>query len=194
MSSGGIDGASEWFQLEPHLLRNIMRVISTTLWEPPESPLIGSRLKLAAALNHLKSYIAMPTSTALDPQAVRTQNGVTLVSSEHEGLSRKRLPAGTYGFTGAPGEADGGLYSKHIYLTFEVHKLKDSSIQLLGYVTPQEAEMVQTGLQTVDLNFYPVPYKAADTLLPLPWSRIRRAQPVSRIDGNFVPVTIAPLP
>jgi hypothetical protein len=135
----------------------------------------------------------MPQSTALDPQTLRTQHGVTLVAAAQEGHSRKRLAAGTYGFTGAPGEPDGGLYSKQIFLTFEVHKLKDSSIHLLGYVTPQEAEMVNTGLQTVDLNFYPNPHQAADTLIVLPWSRVRRALPVSRIDGNFMPTTIAPL-
>ncbi|MCX6593830.1 MAG: hypothetical protein NTZ56_20130 [Acidobacteria bacterium] len=136
----------------------------------------------------------MSQTTALDPQAIRTKNGLSPVPAASEGLSRNRVPNGTFGFTSAPGEPDGGLYSKQIFQSFEIHKLADGSIQILGYVTAQEAEMFHGGLQTLDVHMYPAVREAADTLISLPWARIRRSLPVSRIDGNYLPVTIAPLP
>lgn len=136
----------------------------------------------------------MSQTTALDPQALRTQHGVTLVPAAHEGLSRARVPTGSYGFTSAPGEPDGGLYTKQIFQSFEIHKLGDGSIHILGYVTAAEAEIFAKGMQTLDVHMYPSVRGASDTLISLPWSRIRRSLPVSRIDGNYLPVTIAPLP
>lgn len=130
--------------------------------------------------------------TASDRETLRVRHEVKPLSAEDEGYSRGRLPNGVYGFSDSPAEKDGGFFSKGGYSVFEIHKLTDGSISILGFVTPQEAEMLNAGAQTVEFSLYPSANDKSTQLIAIPASRIVKAKPVSYIEVTHLPLIVGP--
>jgi hypothetical protein len=130
--------------------------------------------------------------TATDHETMRVRHEVTPMKPEDEGYSRGRLPNGVFGFTDSPAEKDGGFFSKGGYSVFEVHKLHDGSVSILGYVTPQEAELLNAGVQNVEFSLYPSPNENSGQLIAIPSGRIVKAKPVSYIDVTHLPLIVGP--
>ncbi len=131
-------------------------------------------------------------ATATTRESLRQTNAVGLISTEQEGYSRRRVPNGVYGFTDAPGTPDAGLFRKQGLLNYEVHKLPSGATHWLVYVTAEQAAVLARNEGTHDFFLYPEAYGEARQLISLAESRILRSKPVSRIDGNYWPVTIGP--
>ena len=115
-----------------------------------------------------------------------------IVTSKEEGTDAQHLPAGVYGFTGAPASAEIPLFIKPYFECFEIHKLGDGQIAWVGYVTAEELGRYQEGSVQVTLNLYPDPHENSTLLLRVPDSRVERRRSPTRDKGNSMRMEIAP--
>ncbi len=131
---------------------------------------------------------------ALSPEreALRIRHGVRAVTSQEEGHDVKSLPAGVYGFTGAPAAPELPLFTQPIVRSTEVHKTANGEIYLIGYVRPAEAQTIENGSEPVRVDLFPDPREESATLVAVPMSRIDQRHPPSRSGGNSMAVEIAP--
>ena len=133
----------------------------------------------------------------LDPQvqaqieAIRACNRVANVAGELEGSPLASLPDHVYGFTYSPLNESTPLFATRSIQSFEVHRLAERTVRLLGFVKPAEAAALAKGDEDLDVQLYPEPHGDAASLVQVPLERILKARPVSRIDGNFMPLHLA---
>jgi hypothetical protein len=141
---------------------------------------------------HSKATEASPKQTAaahspeaaIDPRiaSLRAAHRVTLVSDQDEGYSVGQLSHGVYGFTYTPQEA-APLFGKKMFHNFEVHKLHDGSVHLVGFVTEQAATQLETG-GAIEVSLYPDPYEQAVNAVSVPLARVMKTHGPSRDLGN----------
>jgi hypothetical protein len=125
-------------------------------------------------------------------EALRDRHGVRAVTSAEEGHDVQSLPAGVYGFTGAPAAPQLPLFAHPIVRSTEVHKTANGEIYLVGYVQPPEKQTIESGAEPVHVNLFPEPHGESEALVALPMSRIDRRHPPTRDGGNSMAVEIAP--
>ncbi len=126
------------------------------------------------------------TSSSTDREKLRAERKLRLIASSEEGTSIDMTPEGVYGFTYSPGTEGVPLYLKHTFQSFEVHKLFNGSLHLLGYMTAAEAAAFASGKDAAELKLYPEPYEDAQTFVSLPQERVLKAKPASRELGNWM--------
>jgi hypothetical protein len=131
-------------------------------------------------------------SQSPEREALRNKHGVRIVTDQEEGQDVRWLPAGVYGFTGAPGAKELPLFAHPIVRSTEVHKTASGDVYLVGYVQTAEAQAIESGAEPVTVHLYPDPLEASSTLVAVPLSRVDHRQPPSRSEGNFMAVEIAP--
>ena len=73
--------------------------------------------------------------TAETREAIRAAHQVRLIERADEGKAAHKLPNGVFGFTFAP-LTETPLFAKHSHQSFEVHKLPNGELRLVGYVSP----------------------------------------------------------
>lgn len=127
-----------------------------------------------------------------DREALRTRHGVRALSNEEEGHDIKQLPAGVYGFTGAPAAPEQPVFIHPIARCTEVHKTADGEIYLIGYVEPADAKSIESGLEPLHVSLFPEPHDKATALIALALSRIDQRHPPTRDAANLMAVEIAP--
>ncbi len=123
----------------------------------------------------------------------RLRHSVTPVSDELEGVPLGSLPDNVFGFTSSPLSESTPLFARRIFQSFEVHKLDAGSVVLIGFVTPQEAAAFNAGKESVDARLYPEPRDQASAFIEVPLDRVGRTRPMSRSDGNYLPVQLDPV-
>ena len=145
------------------------------------------------AEEHLPS-MSKATHNSLLPerQALREGSGLRIVTSKEEGTDVQHLPAGVYGFTGAPAASEIPLFIKPYFECFEIHKLADGPVAWVGYVTGDELANYERGGAPVTLDLYPDPYDKSTFLLRVPDGRVERRKPPTRDKGNSMRIQIAP--
>jgi hypothetical protein len=119
---------------------------------------------------------------------LRALHQVQLIDESQEGTSVTQLPGGVYGFTYSPLNS-APLFRDKKAQSFEIHKLPDDRVHLVGFVTTEAAQASVTDEQ-VDLRVYPDPWEDAFTIFSIPASRILRSRGPSRSDGNPVMLDI----
>jgi hypothetical protein len=134
----------------------------------------------------------VPPRTELEIEAIRTRNHLQRVTPELEGLSLAQMPDGIYGYSFSSASAESPLFSTRQFQSFEWHKLQDGTIQVLGFAKPEEAAAVNADREPVDFNLYPDPHGPSNQLVCVPLSRIRRAKPPSRSEGNYLALNVDP--
>ena len=72
-------------------------------------------------------------------EQLRATNQVVPVSKEDEGRGWAKISNGVYGFSYTPASSDGGLFNKQPRQSYEMHKLTDGSLLILGYTTAEFA-------------------------------------------------------
>jgi hypothetical protein len=117
-------------------------------------------------------------------EMLRRQHGVEQVKGAAEGDTLKYAQGGIYGFTYAPQTLDCGLFGKHPYLSFEMHKLADNSIKLLVAVTPEMKQKIETATEMVAIEIFPDAYRTAQELICLPYESLRHLKAPSREEGE----------
>ena len=147
---------------------------------------------------HASSSEKSPDQNAADSPAsdidariarLRAVHRVTLISQSQEGNSVEQLAGGVYGFTYAPQEA-APLFGKKMYHNFEIHKLQDGSVHLVGFVTEAEAGQLETG-SAVAVNLYPDPYQQAVNAVSVPVARVTKTHGPARDLGNALRLQLA---
>jgi len=138
--------------------------------------------------------MSQDTHSAHTPEreALRDRHGVRAVTSAEEGQDVQSLPAGVYGFTGAPAAPQVPLFTNPIVRSTEVHKTANGEIYLIGHVQPSEKQAIESGSEPVQADLFPEPVDPSAALIAIPLSRIDRRHPPTRGGGNAMAVEIAP--
>jgi len=129
---------------------------------------------------------AVIAKVAKERETLRLRHGVQVVQGVDEGDILKYARGGIYGFTYAPQTLDCGLFTKHPYLSFEMHKLADNSIKLLVAVSPEMKQKIETADGLVEIEIYPDAYRNASELIALPYEAVRHLKAPNRDEGNKI--------
>jgi len=122
-------------------------------------------------------------------KALRDQHTVRLVNPEEEGSGLHRLPNGVYGFTFAPGFNEAPLFREPRFHSFEVHKLPDGTVVLIGFVSPEAAAHLQA-YEPAKIRLLPDSTDQAQTPVALPLWRIRRHREHSAREGEGLEIEL----
>jgi hypothetical protein len=138
--------------------------------------------------------VAIPTPTpapannkvfgvfAKNVEELRKSNNVTLMKEVESGRMLSEIPAGSFGFADDI-EIRRSLRDSRIEKLalaphapddrFELHKLLDGQIQLVGYVGPETLEHVRSGLsQGEAITFFSDPWTGAANIVAVPLARL----------------------
>lgn len=126
-------------------------------------------------------------NTELD--RLRAEHQVMLIDSNDEGTSFEQLPVGVYGFSYAP-QQEAPLFGKKMFQNFEVHKLPDGRMHVIGYVKEADFQTVEAGRAGL-IQLYPDPYEQATRLVSVAMSRVARAKGPTRDHGNAMPLDLS---
>ena len=132
----------------------------------------------------------MAETTVNELEQLRAAHRVRLVNESEEGFAADRQPNGVYGFTFAPAESAIPLFLKKAWHSFEVHKLEDGEILLVGFVTAREADLVRKGLQG-EITLFPDPWEDSVELVSVPLAHaLPSKKGPSREGGNGVKIAL----
>ncbi|MCS7024553.1 MAG: hypothetical protein NZV14_07110 [Bryobacteraceae bacterium] len=139
----------------------------------------------------VNEFASVSNGASAELEKLRRERNLRLVQGEEEGEGIDFLPPGVYGFSYAPHTEGMPLFSKQPYQCFEVHKLHDESIHYVGYMTEEDLQAFLHADDAVDVSLYPAPHERAQKLVSVPKSRVLKGRPVSRENGNFLPLTLS---
>jgi hypothetical protein len=132
--------------------------------------------------------------TTADQEALRIAHQVRLVSSEEEGTGVNALPGGVYGFTYSPGLASAPLFATRRYRSYETHKLPSGAVFVIGFAKLDVARTLSTADSEMTLQIHPQAEAEFDTLVTIPYSRIRHHRQHAAPNQDGFTVTVAPEP
>ncbi len=124
--------------------------------------------------------------------ALREEHGVRPLTEAEEGTGIDQLPEGVYGFTCAVGQWDAPLFRRKIFLSYEMHKLRDGSPVLIGYVSPEDAERMKHRESAVTIHLFPDRQEGATELVSIPLERVRRHRQHSERTGRGLELELEP--
>jgi hypothetical protein len=130
------------------------------------------------------------TATA-DQELLRTVHQVRLVSSEEEGTGVSGLPGGVYGFTYSPGLPNAPLFAVRRYRSYETHKLPGGDVFVIGFATSEVARTLSTASEEMTVQIHPQPEAGFDTLVTIPYSRMRHHRQYAAPNQDGFTVTVA---
>lgn len=127
-----------------------------------------------------------------DPErdALRAKHQVRLTTLEEEGYDLPRLPDGIYGFTTTLGRRDAPLFRRPITQSYEVHKLLDGTVMLVGYVSAEDAHKLATSKEVVNIRLFPDRQDNASELVNLPEHRVVHYKEHSQRSGEGLQLDI----
>jgi hypothetical protein len=127
----------------------------------------------------------------VEMEALRARNKVRRVEDNEEGTGVDRLPRGVYGFSFSPHQ-EIPLFRRKMFRSFEVHKLADGTVHLVGFVTEKEYMRLAPSNGQVEVMLYPDPYEESMKVASVALDRVARATGPSRDYGNFLKLEIGP--
>ena len=133
------------------------------------------------------------TKATVDQEALRDVHQVRLVTDAEEGTGANALPAGTYGFTYSPGLPNAPLFVVRRYRTFEIHKLASGDVFVIGFVTREVSGQMMSSTADVLVHMQPEPDESSDTLVAVPYSRIRHHRQYAAPNQHGFAVTLKPV-
>jgi hypothetical protein len=134
---------------------------------------------------------ALPAGEA-ELAALRSRHGLRPLRDEEEGLGLEQVPPGVYGFTYSPATEATPLFKERRFKNYEVHKLADGSVFLLGFVQPHERAALEARREPVTLRLKPDPAGESTHLVALPLAGIGRVREHSQRSGEGLELTIEP--
>jgi hypothetical protein len=138
------------------------------------------------------SRVTYTDQTATQAQdALRGTNKVRLVTEAEEGTGVNALPAGVYGFTYSPGLASAPLFAVRRYRTFEIHKTAGDTL-VIAFATADDAGQLQSALEEITIRLQPQPEDGRETLVQVPYSRIRQHRQYAAPNQHGFTVTVVP--
>lgn len=132
------------------------------------------------------------TQATAAQEALRTEHQVRVVAVAEEGTGLNALPGGVYGYTYSPGLPNAPLFAVRRYRSYETHKLASGEAFILGFVTAELAHQLASAQADMSLQLRPDPDQESDTLVPIPYSRIRQHRQHASPNQQGFSVTVAP--
>jgi hypothetical protein len=132
------------------------------------------------------------TKATADQELLRTVHQVRIVSSDEEGTSVSGLPGGVYGFTYSPGLPGAPLFAIRRYRSYETHKLPSGDVFVIGFAKPGVARDLSTATGEMTLQIHPMPEDEYESLVTIPYSRIRHHRQYAAPNQEGFTVTVAP--
>lgn len=130
------------------------------------------------------------TKATADQETLRTVHDVRLVADAEEGTGVNALPAGVYGFTYSPGLPNAPLFAARRYRSFEIHKLASGDVFIIGFVTREASAQMTSAEKDVTIQLQAEPEGSADTLVAVPYSRIRQHRQYAAPNQHGFAVTL----
>ena len=127
-----------------------------------------------------------------DQELLREAHQVRVVSSEEEGNGVDALPGGLYGFTYSPGLSNAPLFAIRRYRSYETHKLPSGDVFIVGFAKSDVARELSTASQEMTLQIHPQPEGEYQTLMTIPYSRIRHHRQYAAPNQDGFTVTVQP--
>ena len=131
-------------------------------------------------------------SATADQELLRVAHQVRLVSEPEEGNGVNALPGGVYGFTYSPGLPNAPLFAVRRYRSYETHKLPSGDVFVIGFSKPDVAREISTASQEMTLQIHPQPEGDYQTLVTIPYSRIRHHRQYAAPNQDGFTVTVLP--
>lgn len=132
------------------------------------------------------------TPATADQESLRVAHQVRLVTDKEEGTGVGALPGGVYGYTYSPGLPSAPLFAVRRYRSYEVHKLPSGDVFVTGFATRETATTLSTAASELTLQVHPEPGDANDTLVTIPYSRIRHHRQYAAPNSDGFTVTVLP--
>jgi len=138
------------------------------------------------------SRVTYTDMTATDAQsALREANKVRLVTDAEEGTGVNALPAGVYGFTYSPGLTSAPLFAVRRYRSYEIHKIGGETL-VIGFATQEDAAHLDSNGEEATIRVQPQPEDGRDTLVQIPYSRIRQHRQYAAPNQHGFTITVLP--
>jgi hypothetical protein len=125
-----------------------------------------------------------------DHEALRAAHQVRLITEAEEGTGLHRLPGGVYGFTYSPGLPGAPLFRTARYRCFEIHKLPSGEAFVIGFAASDDVRALSTAEHEVTVRMQPGPKPGLDTLVTVPYSRIRHHRQYAAPNQDGFTVTV----
>jgi hypothetical protein len=133
-------------------------------------------------------------SATPDQELLRLAHQVRLVTENEEGNGVNVLPGGVFGFTYSPGLPNAPLFAVRRYRSYETHKLPSGDVFVIGFAKPQVAREISTAAEEMTLQIHPQPEGEYQTLVTIPYSRIRQHRQYASPNQDGFAVTVLPAP
>jgi hypothetical protein len=130
------------------------------------------------------------TPATSEQETLRAVHQVRLVTEGEEGSGVDALPGGVYGFTYSPALPNSPLFAVRRYRSYETHKLADGEIFVIGFTTSDAAREVSSSEADVSLQLQPEPEADSNTLVAIPYARIRHHRQYSAPNQHGFMVTV----
>ena len=127
-----------------------------------------------------------------DQDALRSAHQVRVVTDAEEGTGVNALPGGVYGYSYSPGLASAPLFAVRRYRSYEIHKLPGGDVFVIGFATADSVKEMSTAADPVTLQIHPQVEGEYDTLVTIPYSRIRQHRQYAAPNQDGFTVTILP--
>jgi hypothetical protein len=131
------------------------------------------------------------TATA-DQEALRAAHQVRSVSEGEEGTGVNALPGGVFGFTYSPGLPNAPLFAVRRYRSYELHKLPSGEVFVIGYAKADVARQLSTASEEMSIQVHPQAELMFDSLVTIPYSRIKRHRQYAAPNQDGFSVTVLP--
>jgi hypothetical protein len=132
------------------------------------------------------------TPATADQESLRVAHQVRLVTDKEEGTGVGALPGGVYGYTYSPGLPSAPLFAVRRYRSYEVHKLPSGDVFVTGFAPREIAATLSTATSELTLQVHPEPSDTANTLVTIPYSRIRQHRQYAAPNADGFMVTVLP--
>ena len=129
-------------------------------------------------------------TASADEEALRVAHQVRLVTDAEEGNGVSALPGGVYGFTYSPGLPSAPLFAVRRYRSYETHKLPGGDVFVIGFAKAQVARELSTAAAETTLQIHPQPEGEYDTLVTIPYARIKQHRPYAAPNQDGFTVTV----
>ena len=127
-----------------------------------------------------------------DQELLRLAHQVRLVADNEEGNGVNVLPGGVFGFTYSPGLPNAPLFAVRRYRSYETHKLPSGDVFVIGFARADVERELSTASQEMTLQLHPQPEGDYQTLLTIPYSRIRHHRQYAAPNQDGFTVTVLP--
>ena len=125
-----------------------------------------------------------------DQDSLRSAHQVRIVTDAEEGTGVNALPGGVYGYTYSPGLPNAPLFAVRRYRSYETHKLPSGEVFVIGYAQAVMARNLSTAGAEITLQIHPQIEGDFDTLVTIPYSRIKQHRQYAAPNQDGFSVTV----